>query len=170
MKYSCVNMNASINVRLWVLSTSSCTYLHSRLSARVDSVGAVKSLIRSRGCISHNVLKFFSEQGDKKVDGSSLLTNNSPLRPMETSLDNFFSGRGWEISDKMSRYCNLFKIKNPDVIEKPQRHLWVILTHLFSKMSLSTQWMPPNLQDCHLVVETILDLNHVKVTPGLSQH
>ncbi|XP_051902569.1 adhesion G-protein coupled receptor G2 isoform X2 [Hippocampus zosterae] len=33
------------------------------------------------------------------------------------------------------------------------------------KLSLSTQWMPPKLQDCHQVVETILDLNHVKVTP-----
>ncbi|XP_019719701.1 adhesion G-protein coupled receptor G2 isoform X2 [Hippocampus comes] len=33
------------------------------------------------------------------------------------------------------------------------------------KLSSSTQWMAPNLQDCHLVVETILDLNHVKVTP-----
>ncbi|XP_077362082.1 adhesion G-protein coupled receptor G4 [Festucalex cinctus] len=33
------------------------------------------------------------------------------------------------------------------------------------KLSLSTGWMAPNLQECHLVVETIPDLDHVDVTP-----
>ncbi|XP_057676282.1 adhesion G-protein coupled receptor G4-like isoform X2 [Corythoichthys intestinalis] len=33
------------------------------------------------------------------------------------------------------------------------------------KLGLSTYWMPPDLQDCHLVVETIPDLDHVMVTP-----
>ncbi|XP_077403345.1 adhesion G-protein coupled receptor G4 [Vanacampus margaritifer] len=33
------------------------------------------------------------------------------------------------------------------------------------KLSLSTGWMAPNLQECHLVVETIPDLDNVDVTP-----
>ncbi|XP_034746737.1 adhesion G-protein coupled receptor G4-like [Etheostoma cragini] len=32
------------------------------------------------------------------------------------------------------------------------------------KLCLSTYWLDPDLEDCHLVVETILDLDHVEVT------
>ncbi|XP_034406091.1 adhesion G-protein coupled receptor G4 [Cyclopterus lumpus] len=32
------------------------------------------------------------------------------------------------------------------------------------KLCLSTHWMAPNMEDCHLVVETIPDLDHVEVT------
>ncbi|KAK9536428.1 hypothetical protein VZT92_006206 [Zoarces viviparus] len=34
------------------------------------------------------------------------------------------------------------------------------------KLCLSTHWMDPDLEDCHLVVETIPDLDHVEVTAG----
>ncbi|CAJ1063563.1 adhesion G-protein coupled receptor G4 [Xyrichtys novacula] len=33
------------------------------------------------------------------------------------------------------------------------------------KLSLKTHWMAPDLEDCSLLVETIPDLDHVKVTP-----
>ena len=36
-----------------------------------------------------------------------------------------------------------------------------------SKLCLSTHWMAPELEDCPPVVETIPDLDHIKVTVGL---
>ncbi len=36
-----------------------------------------------------------------------------------------------------------------------------------SKLCLGTHWMTADMEDCSLVVETISDLNHVKVTAGL---
>ncbi|XP_061596777.1 adhesion G-protein coupled receptor G4-like [Cololabis saira] len=38
------------------------------------------------------------------------------------------------------------------------------------KLSLLTHWMDPYLEDCHPVVETILDLDHVHVTPDNALH